>query len=133
VSAEFKQPSNKFLKYLLAAFGLISLVLGVIGIFIPLLPTTPFLLLSAALFMRSSKRLYNWLLNHKYLGKYLKNYLHHKTISIGSKITSLSLLWITIATSVLFFTEKLIFKIVLLTIAIAVTIHILSFKSKNEK
>lgn len=133
MSAEFKQPSNKFLKYLLAAFGLISLVLGVIGIFIPLLPTTPFLLLSAALFMRSSKRLYNWLLNHKYLGKYLKNYLHHKTISIGSKITSLSLLWITIATSVLFFTEKLIFKIVLLTIAIAVTIHILSFKSKNEK
>jgi hypothetical protein len=133
VHTEFKHPSKKIIKYLLAALGLISLSLGVIGIFIPLLPTTPFLLLSAALFMKSSKRLYDWLLNHKYLGIYLKNYLHHKTISKQSKISSLSLLWITITISVIFFTEKIIFKIVLLAIAIAVTIHILSFKSKNEE
>jgi len=133
VSREIKQASNKLIKYILAILGLISLGLGILGIFVPLLPTTPFLLLSAALFMKSSKRLYNWLINHKYLGVYIQNYLHHKTISKKSKITSLSLLWITIIISVLFFIDKLIIKIVLLAIAIAVTIHILSFKSKNTK
>jgi len=133
VSPEIKQASNKIVKYILAILGLISLGLGILGIFIPLLPTTPFLLLSAALFMKSSKRLYNWLINHKYLGEYLQNYLHHKTIAKKTKFSSLSLLWITIIISILFIVDKLIFKILLLIIAIAVTIHILSFKSKNIK
>ncbi len=129
----FKQPTNKFLKFFLAFLGLISLLLGILGIFVPLLPTTPFLLLSATLFMKSSKKLYNWLINQKYLGKYIENYLHHKTISTNTKISALSFLWITITASVLFIVEKLIIKILLLAIAIGVTIHILSFKSKIEK
>ena len=133
MSKEIKQPSSKFVKYLLATIGLISLGLGILGIFIPLLPTTPFLLLSAALFMKSSRRLYNWLINHKYLGKYLQNYLHHKTISIRTKISSLTLLWIAILSTSIFIVDELFVKIVLLIIAIAVTIHILSFKSRKEK
>ena len=116
------QPKSKILKFILATLGLISLGLGILGIFIPLLPTTPFLLLSTALFMRSSKRLHSW----------LQNYLLHKTISKKTKLSSLSLLWITIVASVLFVVEILIIKIVLLLIATAVTIHILSFKSENK-
>ena len=133
MNKEIKQPSNIFLKYILAILGLISLFLGILGIFIPLLPTTPFLLLSATLFMKSSKRLYNWLMTHQYLGKYLQNYIHHKTISTNTKISTISLLWITIAASIFFVVEKLIFKILLLAIAVGVTIHILSFKSRKEK
>jgi len=132
VSKEIKQASNKVVKYILASLGLLSLFLGVLGIFLPLLPTTPFLLLSAALFMKSSTRLYNWLMNHKYLGKYLQNYILHKTISIRTKISAISLLWIAILASVIIIIEKVIVKIVLLAIAIAVTIHILSFKSNKE-
>jgi uncharacterized protein len=132
VSKEIKQSSNKLVKYILASLGLISLFLGILGIFLPLLPTTPFLLLSAALFMKSSTRLYNWLMNHKYLGKYLQNYIHHKTISTKTKVSAISLLWITILASVIFIIEKAVIKIVLLAIAIAVTIHILSFKSHKE-
>ena len=128
-----KQPSNPIVKYLLAFCGLISLLLGIIGIFIPLLPTTPFLLLSAALFMKSSRRLYNWLINNKYLGKYLTNYIYHKTISKRAKISSISLLWIAILVSAVFFIENLLIKILLLLIAIAVTWHILSFKSSVSK
>lgn len=128
-----KQPKNLIIKYLLAFLGLISLILGVLGIFIPILPTTPFLLLSAALFMKSSTRLYNWLMNHKYLGKHLQNYINHKTISFRSKITSISFLWITILASVFLIVDKLIFKILLLAIAIAVSIHILSFKSNKKE
>ncbi len=128
-----KQPSNRLVKYLLASLGLISLSLGIVGIFLPLLPTTPFLLLSATLFMKSSKRLYNWLMNHKYLGEHLQNYLLHKTISKKSKISALSLLWIAILATIIMIIDNLIIKILLLVIAIAVTIHILSFKSNKEK
>ncbi len=133
MSKEIKQSSNRLVKYILASLGLISLFLAILGIFLPLLPTTPFLLLSAALFMKSSTRLYNWLMNHKYLGKYLQNYIHHKTISVKTKISAISLLWITILISVIFLIEKAVIKIVLLAIAIAVTIHILSFKSQKKQ
>lgn len=132
MSKEIKQTKNKILKFFLAFLGLISLGLGILGIFIPLLPTTPFILLSAALFMKSSKKLHSWLWNHKYLGKYLQNYLLHKTISKGAKISSLSLLWISIIITVVFIVKLIIIKIVLLLIASAVTIHILSFKSENK-
>ena len=125
-----KHHEKKITKYILASIGLFSLGLGILGIFLPLLPTTPFLLLSAALFMKSSKRLYNWLMNHKYLGKHLKNYIEHKTISLRSKISSISLLWITILLTAIYVVENIIVKIVLLIIASAVTFHILSFKSR---
>ena len=133
VDKVIKQPSNKIIKYILASLGLISLSLGIIGVFLPLVPTTPFLLLSAALFMKSSTRLYKWLMNHKYLGKYLQNYILHKTISTRTKISSISLLWIAILSTAYFAVDKLIIKILLLIIATAVTIHILSFKSNKLK
>ena len=83
--------------------------------------------------MKSSKRLYNWLMNHKYLGEHLQNYLLHKTISKKSKKSALSLLWIAILATIIMIIDNLIIKILLLVIAIAVTIHILSFKSNKEK
>ncbi|WP_373830933.1 YbaN family protein, partial [Bacteroides heparinolyticus] len=73
--------------------GTISLVLGFIGIFLPLLPTTPFLLLTAALYFRGSPRLYQWLLNHKYLGTYIRNFRENKAIPLRAKIYSLLLMW----------------------------------------
>lgn len=128
-----QKPSNRFIKYILASLGLLSLSLGVLGVFLPLLPTTPFLLLSAALFMKSSTRLYHWLMNHKLFGKYLQNYIHHKVISKRTKIASILLLWAVILTTIIFAIDKIIIKILLLAIAIAVTVHIVSFKSKIEK
>lgn len=124
---------NKPIKIILLVFGLIAFGLGVIGIFVPLLPTTPFLLLSAALFLRSSTRLYNWLLNHRYFGNYIKNYLFYKTIPLKSKIVSISLLWVFILFSIFFIVNHLLIKIVLLCIAIGVTWHILSFKTASTK
>ena len=60
--------------------GTVSLALGIIGIFLPLLPTTPFLLLTAALYFRGSPRLYQWLLNHKCLGPYIRSFRENKAI-----------------------------------------------------
>ena len=117
-------------KALLIAAGSVSLGLGVVGIVLPLLPTTPFLLLSAACYLRSSERLYNWLMNHRLFGKIISDYLHHRSISLPYKILSLSLLWITIGYSAIFVVGKLWVSILLFLIATGVTIHILSFKSK---
>lgn len=84
------------MKVLYILFGTLSLALGIIGIFLPLLPTTPFLLLTAALYVRSSPRLYNRLLHHKYLGSYIRNFRENKAIPLRAKIISVSLIWITI-------------------------------------
>jgi uncharacterized membrane protein YbaN (DUF454 family) len=103
--------------------------LAFLGIFLPLLPTTPFLLLAAFFFLRSSQKYYDWLLNHKILGKYLKNYLENRAISLRIKVFTLMLLWGTISTTALFLVEYSVVKIGLLFIALAVTIHILWMKT----
>lgn len=117
-------------KYLLIIAGIISLSLGIIGMFLPILPTTPFLFLTAACFLRSSKRLYDWLLNHRRLGVYIKDFLVHKAISKRLKIVSVSTLWLTILFSVII-VKIIAIKILLILIAIAVSVHILHFKTKK--
>ena len=84
------------MKYLLAGLGLLSLSLGILGIFLPVLPTTPFLLLASVLFLKSSKSLYDWLMNHPKLGPYISNFLVHKAIPLRVKIVSVSMVWITL-------------------------------------
>ena len=120
------------MKVLFAILGCVSLALGILGIFLPLLPTTPFLLLSAWLFSKSSEKLYNWLLNHKVFGDYIRSFREDKAISMRIKIYSISLMWtvmlITIFTAA---SERLWLQLLLAAIAIGVTIHILSFKTKK--
>ncbi|MCL2326117.1 MAG: YbaN family protein [Proteobacteria bacterium] len=118
------------LPYIIA--GSLSLALGIIGIFVPLLPTTPFLLLAAAAYSRGSTRLYQWLINHKYLGPYIRNFREYKAIPLKAKIASISLLWATIGFSIFFAGMPLPVQILLGAIAIGVTWHILSFKTLKK-
>jgi len=117
------------IRYVKIFAGCICLFLGIIGIVVPLLPTTPFLLLSSYLFFKSSPRLQHYLLNHKYVGTYIKNYQITKAIPLKLKIFTISFLWITILISVIIFSDLLWLCILLISIAIAVTIHLLSFKT----
>ncbi len=117
------------MKNLLLLAGHTSTFLGVLGIFLPLLPTTPFLLLSAFLYARSSEKFYTWLTTHKYLGPFIRNYTEKKGIPLKAKITAISLLWATMLVSIIFIVPLTAVKIILLIIAAAVTIHILSFKT----
>lgn len=119
-------------KVLFKILGLISLGLGILGIFLPILPTTPFLLLSSYLFLKSSERLYCWLINHRIFGQYIKDFQIDKSIPIKVKISSISLLWITITISAVFFVPILWVKFLLFAIAIGVTIHILHYKTKKK-
>jgi len=122
-----------FKKAVLIILGSISLGLGIIGLFIPVLPTTPFLLLTAWLYAKSSGRLYHWLLNNKYFGKYIKRYREGLGIPLKTKIVALSTLWLTILTSVFFFINILLLKIILLLIAFAVSYHLLSRPTYKDR
>ncbi|MFI3323302.1 MAG: YbaN family protein [Rikenellaceae bacterium] len=118
------------MKIVLIALGLILFALGVVGIMLPVLPTTPFLLLSATLFMHSSPRLYDWLLNHKYFGRYIRNYRENKIIPLRIKILSLSMLWATILCSIFAMgSDRIYVPVILLVVAIGVSWHILSHRS----
>ncbi|MBX8538641.1 YbaN family protein [Pseudomonas cichorii] len=90
---------HRWVRYLLVAVGWASVSLGVIGIFLPVLPTTPFLLLAAACFARSSPRFYNWLVNHKRLGPWIRDYLAGNGIPLKGKVYAIGLMWASISLS----------------------------------
>jgi len=117
---------------LLIIAGTLLLGLGIIGIFVPILPTTPFLLLAAACYARSSRRFYHWLLNNKWLGNYIKNYIQRKGVPLKVKVLTITLLWITIGFSVVFAVEVFLVKLILIVIAIGVSIHIFSIRTLKE-
>lgn len=121
------------MKALGIAIGSLSLALGITGIFVPLLPTTPFLLLSAALYFRSSPQLYAWLLHHKHLGPYIRHFREEKAIPLHTKVLSVTLLWGTIAYCIAAVVTLLWVRLLLGAIAIGVTLHILSFKTLRKK
>ena len=113
----------------LISTGLLSVGLGTIGIFVPLLPTTPFLLLAAACFIRSSDRLYDWLIQHKWFGAYIRNYREHRAITLPTKVVALILLWGAIGYSALCVAQAWWLRSLLGVIAIGVTIHLLTLKT----
>ena len=82
--------------------GLVSLGLGVIGVFLPLLPTTPFVLLAAFAFSRSSERLYAWLMSHRYYGPLVSNWQRHGVIRPRVKWTAVPLILALAGSSILF-------------------------------
>jgi uncharacterized membrane protein YbaN (DUF454 family) len=115
--------------YALFLVGLTAVGLGFVGIFVPLLPTTPFLLLAAACFVRSSERTYRWLTNHKWFGTYIRNYQEYGAIALRGKIGSLILLWAVIGYAILGEISNWPLRVILGVIAIGVTIHILRLKT----
>lgn len=124
--------SSGLLKGLLIFAGTLFVGLGVLGIFLPLLPTTPFLLLAAACYAKSSKRFYHWLLSNRWFGKYIKNYRERRGIPSRVKISTISILWITIALSAYFATESFLVRAILVLIAMGVTVHILSMRTMKR-
>ena len=117
------------MKYLLIILGSICLMLGIIGIFLPLLPTTPFLLLAAALYFRSSERLYQWLIQQKHLVSYIRNFREFRAIPLRAKIISVSIVWITLIFCAITISEQIWIKSLFIILAISITWHILSYKT----
>jgi uncharacterized membrane protein YbaN (DUF454 family) len=116
---------QKIFRTTLFIAGTFSLVLGAVGVFLPILPTTPFLLLSAACYLRSSERMHKWLLNNRWFGNYIRNYQEGKGIPLKTKVLAMIVLWGAILYSAfIVLDEILIAQIVLLAIALGVSIHL---------
>lgn len=127
-----KEP-KRILRILLQALGLVSAILGFIGIFVPLLPTTPFLLLSSWCFVRSSEKMNHRLMHNKFLGPYISNYKSKRGITKQNKIYSLLFLYITLSTSFIFSPNYWWLRLGLIFIGAAVSIHILRFKTLHKE
>ncbi len=123
---------SKISSSLMIAAGSLCVGLGILGMFVPLLPTTPFLLLAAFLYMRSSQRFYRWLLDNRLCGQYIRNYQDGRGIPLKQKAFTIALLWLTISVSAIFLNKWWI-TLLLLAVAIAVTIHLLRVKTYKKE
>ncbi len=119
------------MKYVLLILGCLTLACGIVGIFVPLLPTTPFLLLAAALFFRSSPRAYEWLLGHKRLGPYIRDFRENRAMPLRAKIVSLTLLWLTSLHCFFLILNHWALKTLIAAVAAGVTVYLLSLKTKR--
>ena len=120
---------NDLTRTLLIVCGTLCVILGVIGVFFPVLPTTPFLLLAAVCYARSSERFYHWLTTNRWLGEYISNYREGRGIPLKQKVLTILLLWLSIGYAAWFVAPQWWAKLILLGIAAGVTIHLTKTKT----
>ncbi len=117
---------------LFTILGTVALSIGVVGIIVPVLPTTPFLLLAAICYTRGSPQLYNALLCNRFIGSYVRNYLEGRGMSLKMKVWTLSLLFLAIIVTAAFTTDSLVIRIILSIVLTGVTIHILLIRTAKR-
>mgnify|MGYP001010900522 CR=1 FL=1 len=117
-----------FKKHLYIVLGSVSLALGITGILLPVLPTTPFLLLTGFFYLRSSARLYGWLANHKIFGAYIRNYMTYRAVPGRVKIAALLMLWAALSVSMVLI-NKAITYILLPAVGTGVSVHLFKLKT----
>ena len=122
---------NRALRLLLLVCGWVLVGLAALGLVLPLIPTTPFLLVAAACFYRSSNRFYNWLMTNKLFGKYIRDFTNKKGIPLKVKLGALLFLWTSLLVSAFVFVSILWVQILLIGIGFGVSIHILLIKTKR--
>lgn len=127
-----RRQTDHVVKILLNLVGLVAVALGVLGIFLPLLPTTPFLLLASACFMKSSPRLHQWMLNNSLFGEYLTNIQEKKGIPLKGKVVTLVVLWTSMGYSI-YIVRPLMLKGLLAAIGLAVSAWILHMKTLRRE
>lgn len=116
-------------KWLFVAAGTGCVGIGAVGIAVPVLPTTPFLLLAAFFYARGSQRFHDALLANRVVGSYIRNYVEGRGMTLRSKVATLGLLWLGITLAASFATDSPILRTALLSIAVGVTIHIMALRT----
>ena len=127
-----KVVNHRGLRLVLIAAGFLCTALGVLGIFLPLLPTVPLLLLAAACFARGSERCYRWLVDHRHLGPMVRGYLHGHGIPRRARWAAIALVWLTIPLTVLLAAIPLWVKILLIGIGLGITAYLLRLPTYGE-
>jgi uncharacterized membrane protein YbaN (DUF454 family) len=119
-------------RLLFVTLGTLFLGVGIVGIFVPILPTTPFLLLATSFYARGSEKFHNWLLNNRILGAYIRHYVDGKGMPLKVKLFTIALLWIAIFSTIAFAIDELVLRIILVLVAIGVSVHIVLIKSYKK-
>ncbi len=127
-----KSMEGNLVRRLLILAGTLSVGLAVLGVFLPILPTTPFLLLAAACYARSSERFSNWLLGNRLFGKVIKDYREGKGMSLKVKAFFIVFLWATIGCSAAFAVDTLPVRIILILVGVGVTAHIVFIRPSER-
>lgn len=125
-----ERPSrHRLVRWLLLAAGFVLVGIGVLGVFLPLLPSTVFFLGAAACFGRSSPRAYRWLTTNRWFGKHLDNYQRERGATVGAKVTSIASLWVGIGITEWFFIEALWLRVLLAVVALCVTVYLVRLRT----
>ncbi len=122
---------NSAKKAILVAAGSLCLALAVLGVFLPLLPTTPFLLLASACYVRSSERLHRWLMENRLLGSYIRNFRERRGIPLRAKVSTVVILWLPLLYSV-YRLDLLWLKLILLLMGVTWSVLILRMKTLRD-
>ena len=125
--------SSKHVRLVLVFIGTVSLVLGLIGIILPLLPTTPFLLLSAACYARSSDRFYNGLLANRVFGPPIKEWRDYRSVAKRTKLTSIIIIIISFGITIVLVLDTPVAKIILSAVALGLIIILLLLPTRTKK
>jgi len=126
-----KNVQNKFIRILLLGCGFLFTFFAFLGAILPLVPTTPFLILAAACFYRSSERFYNLIMYNRYFGHYLRDYKSGMGIPLRVKISAILFLWISTLVSVFLFIPYLWLEILVIAVNIAITVHLYFIRTKK--
>lgn len=116
-------------KVIFIIIGTLSIALGMIGIVVPLLPTTPLILLGAFCYVKSSDKLYQLLIRNKWLGRYIQDFREKNGITKKNKIISLIMMWLSICATIIILDVGFLIGAILVIVAVSVSAYILSFNT----
>ncbi|MBJ6752546.1 YbaN family protein [Geomonas anaerohicana] len=116
---------SEWLRYLLIGTGLLSLAAGVVGLFLPLVPTVPFLIVAVICFSRSSQRFHSWLVKHRHFGPVVKEYLVHGSVPLRAKCLAIGAIWISFPVTAFVVVAATWLRILLISIAACATLYLL--------
>jgi uncharacterized protein len=129
LSEPFKESMHQVVRILLIVGGTVAVALGILGVFVPILPTTPFLLLAAVCYARSSQRFYHWITTNRLFGNYIRNYRAGRGIPLAHKVVTILFLWATITLTAILAVQVWWLRAVLVAVAIGVTWHLVRIKT----
>ena len=130
-SHEVRKHRLPWVRFAFAALGTFFLLLGIAGVFLPILPTTPFLLLATACYARSSRRFYNWLMNHPAFGPLIVEWRTYRSIPRKIKLVAVSTMSLTFGSSILFFVHDGRLQLALTAFGLAMAIWLYRIPSRN--
>jgi len=119
-------------RLLFVTLGTLFLGVGIVGIVVPILPTTPFLLLATSFYARGSDKFHDWLLNSRILGTYVRHYIDGKGMPLKIKLFTIVFLWTAISFTAAFAVDELVVRITLVLVAIGVSVHVFLIKSNKK-